>query len=199
MTLVKYMFITLILANGVFAINNISNQPKLNPVAATLQDEFLLDTSIASIPGYGEQRDPAVASDGSNFLVVWTDYRNGTPAIYGTLMDSSGNSLDGGFPIATRGETQCAPDVAFDGMNYLVVWQGYSHCTFINGARVTTSGQVLDTAGLVINANPGNHCPKVAFDGTNFCVVWTKSSSQIFGARVTTGGVVLDPAGFFVT
>ena len=174
--------------------NNIDKNSPLN----SLEGEFLLDTSYASVPGYGEQRDPVVASDGSNFLIVWTDYRNGTPAIYGTLMDSSGNSLDGGFPIATRGETQCAPDVAFDGINYLVVWQGYSYCSYINGARVTVSGQVLDTAGLVINASPGNHCPKVAFDGTNFCVVWDKSSSQIFGARVTTGGVVLDPAGFFV-
>ncbi|MEO0080108.1 MAG: hypothetical protein ABIK44_05475, partial [candidate division WOR-3 bacterium] len=40
--------------------------------------EFLIDTSITIGPAPDWQEEPAVAFDGTNFLVVWTDDRSGS-------------------------------------------------------------------------------------------------------------------------
>src|SRR6478736_679814 len=76
-------------------------------------------------PTPGDQRNPAVASDGSGFLVAWEDGRDGTweRHIYASRVSAQGVTLDpDGIPIATQTGTQVLPSIAFDGANYLVVW-----------------------------------------------------------------------------
>lgn len=105
------------------------------------------------LPAPDEQQQPAVASDGTNYFVVWEDRRNPTMwDIYGARVSPDGQMLDpGGIPISTNVENyQHQPSVAFDGTNYLVVWAddrdnhpptGAMH---IYGARVSRQGVVLD-------------------------------------------------------
>jgi hypothetical protein len=99
-------------------------------------------------------------------------------------------------------ELQYAPSVAFDGTNYLVVWQGVRDTPFydIYAARVSPSGAVLDPGGLAIStAEREQLTPTVAFDGTNYFVAWADyrsgSNTDIYGTRVTPAGAVLDPGG----
>lgn len=70
---------------------------------------------------------PAIATDGSGFLVVWADSRNGTtmaPDIFGAYVTDSGLvSPTNGLPIRTGVGPQTAPAVAFNGLDYLVSWQ----------------------------------------------------------------------------
>jgi hypothetical protein len=72
-----------------------------------------------------EQLTPAVASGGTNYLVTWTDYRSETNSdIYGARVSPDGALLDpGGIAISTTAGYQDSPAEAFDGTNYLVVWQ----------------------------------------------------------------------------
>jgi large repetitive protein len=91
---------------------------------------------------------------------------------------------------------QSFPDVAFDGQNFLVVWQdsrgsATSDVYDIFGARVSAAGDVLDPSGIVIsNAVGDQKSPAVAFDGQRYLVVWADSrtgSPRIHGTRVTVG------------
>ena len=86
----------------------------------------------------GAQTEPAVASDGTDYLVVWSDYRpNGVSGhIVGARVTASGTVLDGtGIVISTGAGTQRTPAVAFDGTNYLVVWSDFTvGATHLRGA-----------------------------------------------------------------
>src|SRR6187551_2771483 len=90
----------------------------------------------------------AVAFGGSNYFVVWTNYESGTGDIYGARVATDGTVLDPGpgIPISTQPAQQIEPAVAFDGTNYLVVWQDRrtDDINDIYAARVTPAGDVLD-------------------------------------------------------
>jgi hypothetical protein len=154
-----------------------------------------------------DQAFPAVAFDGTNYLVVWEDGRTGTYTdIYGARVSKSGVALDpDGFAISMAWHTQARPAVAFDGTNYLVVWHDYRSNTYysVYFARVSPAGVVLDSDGIRVCATASQQMwPAVAFDGTNYLVVWQDLRSgnfDIYGARVSKSGVVLEPNGFAVS
>ena len=161
----------------------------------------VLDSSGICIAGGPKQYvNPAVAFGESCYFVVWQDYHNGTPDICGERI-----ACDGSLPdtmvitIASDSESQTVPAVAFDGTNFLVVWQAAGMDTSILGARVSATGQVLDSVGLVIAGAPARPSrPRVSFNGGEYLVVWQdgrSDSADVFGARVLGNGTLLDPLG----
>jgi len=116
---------------------------RVSPAGSVL-DPAGIRISIAA----GDQEAPAVAFDGTRYLVVWQDYRSGsTYDIYGARVSTAGTVVDAsGIAVTTAANSQQVPDVAFDGARYLVVWQDYrSGSNYdIYGARVSTAGTVFD-------------------------------------------------------
>ncbi|MFQ5906377.1 MAG: hypothetical protein ACE5JA_07375, partial [bacterium] len=164
-------------------------------------------SSIAICTVTDDQFKPSVAFDGTNYLVVWHDYRGGsTPDIYGARVDTSGTVLDPlSIPICSAVDGQFYPTVAFDGINYLVLWYDYrgGSTPDIYGARVNTSGTVLDPSSIpVCTASDDQFYPAVAFDGTNYLVLWQDYrggvTSDVYCTRVDTSGTVLDPSGIAI-
>ena len=156
-----------------------------------------------------ERQAPAVAANGTDYLVVWQDYRDQNWNIYGARVQGSGTSASAvldpnGLAISSHGDFQNLPSVASDGTDYLVVWrQAPSQRADVYGARVTSGGVVQDTSGIAISTKlVDHHTPRVASNGDGYLVVWaeftTTGTPDIFGARVSSSGVVQDPSGIAI-
>jgi len=161
---------------------------------------ILLDSNFINL---GSGVEPSLSFNGFNYFVAFR--RNND--IFGIRIDSAGTVLEPAFRISPLADVEKYPAVAFDGTNYLVVWQDSrnepSGFFDIYGTFVDTTGTVLDTSGFAISVsiNIEQSRPAVAFDGTNFFVVWQDARNDfadIYGARVTTNGVVLDTAGILI-
>jgi hypothetical protein len=170
------------------------------------RDGVLLDSAPAVVSyGVNEQVHPDVASDGENFLAVWTEIRRDPIAwaysvrcarftADGTLLDSS--------PVKLGSTARLQPAVAYGAGCYLVVWYDDGGTS---AKRVTPAGVVLDSVPLRM-PEPGRsrYFPDVTFGDSSFLVVWptmgysatalqgTAPLPGIHGCRVTPAGAILD-------
>jgi hypothetical protein len=166
------------------------------------------DTSgIALATNLVEHYAPRVASNGSNYLVVWAeDQALTTWDVYGMRVSAAGALLDSSsIAISVAAREQYEPDVASDGTDYFVVWTEYSlnESYDIYGARVTGEGVLVDTSGLALCTETVNqHSPRVAYDGTNYVAAWADyrfdTYWDVYATQVTSSGTVVTPGGFSV-
>ena len=169
----------------------------------------VLDTVGAYLSGAANRQSwPSVASDGSDYLVVWDDLRSYPYAdIYGARVTHTGTILDpGGIAISRGTDDQIDPSVVFAGGNYFAVWQDHRAGTWdILGARIDQQGIVLDSIGILISDAPGDQVyASAAFCDSTYFIVWADSRvgsdwSDIYGARVTQTGMCLDPIGIKIS
>jgi hypothetical protein len=140
----------------------------------------------------------AVAADGSAYLSVWSDHYHGAQddrQVTGATVSTQGTVLQGGIPVAPNtGKAKAAPDVAFDGTNYLVVWEDNRGSTWdLYGLRISPAGVPVGAEFPISTQGDNQRFPAATFDGTSYLVVWQDDRGMgwdIYGARVTTGGVV---------
>ena len=162
---------------------------------------------IAIAATYGTQSSPALAANGTTFLVVWRDTRLVDNDIFGARISAAGVVLDPlGFAICTAVDDQTVPAVCPGAPGFMVVWQDRRNNGVtdrdIYGARVSTAGVVLDPAGLAISTDANRQQnPAVGNSTGEFIVLWednrnnNASSTDIYGARVSDGGVLQDALG----
>ncbi|MEO0085656.1 MAG: hypothetical protein ABIK37_03400 [candidate division WOR-3 bacterium] len=152
-----------------------------------------------------DQRDPAIAFDGTNYLVAWQHWKDGawSSDIHCVRVSPAREMLDStSIAVCNASGRQAEPAVSFDGENFLVAWHDDRRAQReydLYAARVTTAGRVLDSTGFVVSAEPGQQMvPAALFDGGNHLVVWFDGRSgqyDIYGSRVSPDGTVLDPDG----
>ena len=174
---------------------------RMGPTGAVLDKTAATVSSISST--YAQvQMNPAIAFDGTNFLIAWQDLRGSTWDIYANRISQAAVVLDGnGFALANGPNAEETPAIAFDGANYLVAWEEWLDTTTrdssIIGRRVSPAGALIDAAPLTLAAAPGEQSePTVAFDGINTLVAWTDyragGDSDILGVRVGKDGTLVD-------
>jgi hypothetical protein len=122
--------------------------------------EILVDPSPVIGPAADDQKYPSVASNGTDYLVAWQDYRSGTGwDIYGARVAPDGTVLDlSGIAVSTAADHQWYPSAASNGTDYFIAWYNYrSGADYdIYGARVRASDGLLldgppDTGGIPIS------------------------------------------------
>lgn len=169
----------------------------------TSSEAFLISTVTGGAQAPRDQVDPAVAWNGSSFLVVWSDRRalDAKPHIYGARVTTSGAVLDpDGFPISIIAPInpnnpvpeQYLPAIASNGADWEVVWQENQGNGFdIVGAKVTSAGAVTNRAAISFTSDNQQN-PDIAWNGTNYVVVWEdqrnaeSTDTDIYGCRINT-------------
>jgi MYXO-CTERM domain-containing protein len=94
---------------------------------------------------------------GGNFLLVWTDGGNNLGwDLYGMRVATDGSFVDPSpFPVALAQGTQWNPRVAFDGTNFLTVWDDSRGGPYrLYGARVSPGGNTIDPGGIAVAYDP---------------------------------------------
>ena len=160
----------------------------------------VLDSAgIFLAPALYGQYDTDVAFDGTNYLVVYSDFRSGdSKDIYACRVTPGGDVLDPqGIAICSLPNWQGIPVVAWGDSSWLVVWGDLRTGDFdISGARISPAGEVLDPQGIAIcRRSQVQVFPDVAWNGSNWLVAWhdfRRYQYDIYGARVDKQGAVLD-------
>ncbi|HVK65949.1 MAG TPA: hypothetical protein VM694_15815 [Polyangium sp.] len=161
----------------------------------TVLDEYGIDL--------GRGTNPAVASDGQDFLVTYESLQN----VYAARVTSTGQVAGGEITISAGPKREWNPDVAFDGTNYVLVWddrRNYTNSrTDVYRARVTPAGVLLDPTGVLTATDLDNPSlgsgrePAVASNGQGSLIIW--DDVRIFGARIDPQGNPIDTMPFAVS
>ncbi len=158
----------------------------------------VLDQAAIPICQYaGDQLDPAVAWNGAEYLVVWSDRRLGLQHIYGCRVRPTGEVIDKqAIPLSGTSGTQAYPKVASDGAGWEVVWQDSRGGTQdIYGCKITGAGSIGRNMGISTQSGNNEETPDIAFNGTTYLVVWrdqrnsASTDSDIYGCRVAKTGL----------
>jgi hypothetical protein len=122
-------------------------------------------------------------------------------AVYPLIVDPL---IGSNLQVDALAGTDSYPAIAFDGTNYLIVWQSGTPdasgtgTTAIRAARVSGAGALLDATPLTVGDTTGqdDEFPSVAYDSANsrYIIVWMTwngtTSADVFMNTVTTAGAV---------
>ncbi|MDC0713633.1 hypothetical protein POL68_34525 [Stigmatella sp. ncwal1] len=209
-TYVPHYMPTVSAGNGVYLV--VWSQPALGGgfilrgLRIRASDGQVLDSAPLTIDAIGSPNYyPAVAFDGTHFLVVWVRYAS-IPSIYGARVRASdGAVLDAPFhisvvPTGSPVSMQDKPAVAFDGTNYLVTWEGpYGYAangamiSGVQGIRVAPYGMRVDSSSFLIAQGGTNS--RVAYSDGKYLVTWERNQN-VEAARISasTRQVLDNPA-----
>ena len=165
-----------------------------------------------------DQTSPAVAFNGGNYFIAWSDAHNsGTSGldIHGTILSTGGGAPATSTLLSAGASGEQHPTVAANGANYLIVWEDSRNADAsgmdLYGVRVTTNGAPLDLIAIPISTAAGDQsAPRATAlgsspGGTDYFVVWqdhrnaATTGADIYGSRISTGGKVLDSGGIPVS
>jgi hypothetical protein len=178
---------------------------ELDPLGFPILDEPAADLLS---PHTGPAHDYAVASDGTDFLVVTALAGSGGGlGLRGVRVSAAGEVLDpDGFVIANARDSgvsrQGSPALAFDGEHYLVAWteaawDSSSADDGVYWARVHPDGTVVDPGGVFVHPLDYPSSVQVSFDGTHHLLSWRARREEpafdgIVAARMAPDGAVVD-------
>ncbi|MBN1755166.1 T9SS type A sorting domain-containing protein [bacterium] len=132
----------------------------------------------------------AIASDGRDFLLVWENQESNV--IEGSLIYSDGtpslviNEYSPAFFVSTN------PDLAWNGENYLVVWETAADRFYFHGQLARSTGNPIGSTFPILEASAVISCPSLAWNGLYFLLVYDTYSpttwSDVYGQMLGING-----------
>ena len=143
---------------------------------------------------------PAVAGDGSDFLVVWQEGKS----IRARRVGHDGRLLDpAAITVSADEAKECSglpPEIVWNGSSYLVTWgtlQAPADRMVLRAKRIASDGTLLDLAPITLATRAlGGTVDsfRTASDGHDFMIAWTERFG-VFVTRVTSEGIPRDISG----
>ncbi|MFH1726638.1 MAG: esterase-like activity of phytase family protein, partial [Elusimicrobiota bacterium] len=161
--------------NFLVAYSNINSTTSVYTIYAQRYDVSgsavgsLINVSGAS----GMEGAPLVAFDGTNYLII--SETGGDPvvsSIKGQFVDTAGGLVGGAFTVATSTISESA--LAFDGTDYLVVWNDVrSGDKDVYGQRVSQAGSLVGGEFVISSKANNQKDASVAFGGGKYLVTFS--------------------------
>jgi hypothetical protein len=130
-----------------------------------------------------DQCNPVVANNGSDYLAIWTDYRDGANyAIYGAKITAASVLANpASFRISSSAGDHYHPAVAQGASGYWIAWQDYRSggSSDIYGSRLTTAGAVSDPSGVLLSVLGGSVPPQVP------TITWGQPANIVYGTLLS--------------
>lgn len=129
-------------------------------------EPFFISESLAQMQGA-----PAVACDGTNFLVAWTDTggASNSSRLCVTLVQANGVVLvTNGTTLNTTTAGNPTLKLIGGAEGFLLIWPDSTG--HIRGARISSAGEVLDPSGVAMDLLPGMN-GVLGSDGSNYIYV----------------------------
>lgn len=142
---------------------------------------------------------PRVAFDGSNFLVAWPDFASTPSDIYGQFIHPDGALTGTPFRIEPGVDAAELGGLAFDGTNYLAVWEAdgrKSNGMFsVQGRLISPAGGLTGSRLQISDGATLQRFPDTAWNGESYLVIWTSQMEgtnqwNIRGARLNRQGAL---------
>ena len=136
--------------------------------------------------------DPAIAFNGTRFFVAWV--HNTEPfAVTGRFVNCDG-TLGDTVRIASIANRGVRTSVAFDGINFLVVWT--QDPELLMGQIVSGDGNLVGSPFTIATGVATMGSGSLCFDGNNYMVVYSIRTTvfEVWGRRYDTSGNPLGPA-----
>lgn len=151
--------------------------------------DLLLATNLAAANSDTENPGaPAIASDGTNFLVVTTQDQAYPAGLVAILLDGYGRVLQQ-IPLTSQLNQFSHPALAFQAGRYLLTWNQESQ---IYAAFLSPDGEMIDGPFRISDGTGTQFGAQVAVDGERALVVWAKYKGQY-----DVVGVFVSPDGTF--
>ena len=160
------------------------------------------DTGVLLSLALNKERDPAVGSNGSGYLVAWVDSREGNGQIYGARLDGNAAPISAeAFAISKGAVNRSYPTVVSDGTGYLVAWnEMVGTASQVGWQRVAANGSLVGTAGSLPLADLSR--PRGAFANGVYLLVGSNYSvgREVHAVRVgASDGELLDATPMVLT
>lgn len=166
-------------------------------------------TELSASPANAAQRAPALAFDGTRYVMVWEDERSAATSgvdLYLARIGLAGELLDpNGLPVSNPAISgnQTQPQLVYNaiGLNHLIVWtDGRNTDSNIWAARfLAGSGTVIEQAGFQVSSDTAPEAqPALACTVQSCMFLWQAAIGGAFevrGRRTYADGTPLDPSG----
>ena len=164
----------------------------------------LSGTLITITTASDDQIEPTIAynSDLDEYLVLWSDYRNGsTSDIYGQIVGSDG-TLGGTVDISGISNHQKLADVVYnpDQAQYLTVWQDHrgSNNPHLYGQIISPDGTLVSSEFGIVETTVKQRSPAIAYNSAagasgRYLVVWDDERNgagnrDVYGHLIESSG-----------
>ncbi len=165
---------------------------------------FVGDNFIVSDENiYSYQSQPAIGSNGKEFIVVWRDGRNGSMYdIFAQKLDQDGNKIGGNFMVNADSQavSKYDPDIAIKkDSSYIVTWYYFNNGLYAPASIVRDKNNNMLSSQIELSdssySSLNNYYPQTATADSGFVVVWYRNNNgqyDIVGQLLNSSGGKID-------